>query len=142
VKKMKEMERMKEVMAIIRMNKINATKAALVKAGFPSFTARKVMGRGRKALDEDMVQAMGDDGPLDSSEVLPLLAHGPRLLPKRMISLFVPENKVAVVVETVIKTNSTRNPGDGKIFVLPVDDICRVRTGETGMNAIDEMAGV
>ena len=136
------MGKMKEVMAIIRMNKINATNAALVEAGFPSFTARKVMGRGRKALDEDMVRAMDDDGPLDSSEVLPLLANGPRLLPKRMISLFVPEDKVSIVVETVIKTNSTKNPGDGKIFVMPVDDICRVRTGETGIAAIDEMAGV
>ncbi|NOX26006.1 MAG: P-II family nitrogen regulator, partial [Deltaproteobacteria bacterium] len=112
---------MKEVMAILRMNKINATKVALVKAGFPSFTASKVMGRGRKALDEDMVRAMNDDGPLDSSEVLPLLAHGPRLLPKRMISLIVPDDKVATVVETVINSNSSKNPGDGKIFVIPVD---------------------
>jgi nitrogen regulatory protein PII 2 len=132
---------MKEVMAIIRMNKINATKAALVEAGFPSFTARKVMGRGRKALDEDMVKAMNTDGPLDSSEVLPLLAHGPRLLPKRMISLIVPEDKVAKVVETVINSNSTRSPGDGKIFVMPIVDVCRVRTGEIGVTAIDEMAG-
>ncbi|NOX26089.1 MAG: P-II family nitrogen regulator [Deltaproteobacteria bacterium] len=132
---------MKEVMAIIRMNKINATKEALVEAGFPSFTARKVMGRGRKALDEDMVKAMNDDGPLDSSEVLPLLANGPRLLPKRMISLIVPDDKVATVVETVIKCNSNKNPGDGKIFVMPIVDVCRVRTAETGIDAIDEMAG-
>lgn len=132
---------MKEVMAILRMNKINATKVALVAAGFPSFTASRVMGRGRKALDEDMVKAMNDDGPLESSEVLPLLAHGPRLLPKRMISLIVPDDKVATVVETVIKSNSTKNPGDGKIFVMPVDDVCRVRTGETGSAAIDEMTG-
>ncbi|HFQ80031.1 MAG TPA: P-II family nitrogen regulator [Desulfobacterales bacterium] len=132
---------MKEVMAILRMNKINATKAALVAAGFPSFTASRVMGRGRKALDEDMVKAMNDDGPLESSEVLPLLAHGPRLLPKRMISLIVPDDKVATVVETVINSNSTKNPGDGKIFVMPIDDVCRVRTGETGNAAIDEMTG-
>ncbi len=132
---------MKEVMAIIRMNKMNDTKAALVEAGFPSFTARMVMGRGRKALDEDMVRAMDEDGPLDSSEVLPLLAHGPRLLPKRMISLVVPEDKVAGVVETLINSNSTRSPGDGKIFVMPVIDVCRVRTEETGLAAIDEMAG-
>ncbi len=132
---------MKEVMAIIRMNKINATKEALVEAGFPSFTACKVMGRGRKALDEDMVNAMNNDGPLDSSEVLPLLANGPRMLPKRLISLIVPKDKVATVVETVIKSNSTNNPGDGKIFVMPVVDVCRVRTEETGVDAIDEMAG-
>jgi len=131
---------MKEVLAIIRMNKINATKAALVEAGFPAFTARKVMGRGRKALDEDLVKAL-DDGPLDSAEMLPMLARGPRLLPKRLITLVVPDDKVSQVVDTIIKTNQTGNPGDGKIFVMPVTDVVRVRTGETGETAIDEMAG-
>ncbi|HHK60370.1 MAG TPA: P-II family nitrogen regulator [Desulfobacterales bacterium] len=131
---------MKEVLAIIRMNKINATKAALVEAGFPAFTARKVMGRGRKALDEDLVRAL-DDGPLDSAEVLPMLARGPRLLPKRLITLVVPDDKVGPVVETIIAANQTGNPGDGKIFVMPVTDVVRVRTGETGEAAIDEMAG-
>ncbi len=131
---------MKEVLAIIRMNKINATKAALVEAGFPAFTARKVMGRGRKALDEDLVKAL-DDGPLDSAEMLPMLARGPRLLPKRLITLVVPDDKVSQVVDTIIRTNQTGNPGDGKIFVMPVTDVVRVRTGETGETAIDEMAG-
>ena len=131
---------MKEVMAIIRMNKINATKAALVDAGFPAFTARKVMGRGKKALDEDFVKAM-DDGPLDSTEVLPMLAHGPRLMPKRMITLVVPDDQVGEVVKTVISVNKTENPGDGKIFVMPIIDVCRVRTGEVGDDAIDEMTG-
>ncbi len=131
---------MKEVMAIIRMNKVNATKAALVDAGFPAFTATKVMGRGKKALDEDLVKAM-DDGPLDSSEVLPLLAQGPRMMPKRLISLIVPEKEGGAVVKTIVEANQTGNPGDGKIFVMPVADVVRVRTEERGSSAIDEMTG-
>ncbi len=131
---------MKEVLAIIRQNKINPTKRALVAAGFPSFTASAVMGRGKRPLDRELVEAM-DSGTLDAQEVLPILARGPALLQKRMLSLIVPDKAVPKVVETLIQENRTGNPGDGKIFVLPIQDAIRVRTGETGDAAIDEMAG-
>ncbi len=130
---------MKEVMAIIRMNKINATKKALVESGFPAFTACKVMGRGKKALDKEYVQAISES-PEDSADALSLIAMGPRLMPKRMLSLVVPEERVQAAVKTIIEANQTGNPGDGKIFVLPVSDVARVRTGETGDAAIDEMS--
>jgi nitrogen regulatory protein PII 2 len=45
------------------------------------------------------------------------------------------------VIQTIIKVNQTGNPGDGKIFVSPVTDVVRVRTGDTGPAAIDEMNG-
>ncbi len=131
---------MKEILAIIRMNKINATKEALVEAGFPAFTACKVAGRGKRPLDQQMVEAMVQD-PEVSTEVLPLLALGPRLLPKRMISLVVPDELVGKVVDKLIQVNRTGNPGDGKIFVLPISDVARVRTGQTGEAAVDEMTG-
>ncbi|HFC47077.1 MAG TPA: P-II family nitrogen regulator [Dissulfuribacter thermophilus] len=129
---------MKEVVAIIRMNKMNKTKEALVDAGFPAFTATKVMGRGRKALDQDLVSAI-EENPEDGLDALSMVAQGPRLLPKRMLKLVVPDEAVATVVETIIKANQTNHPGDGKIFVLPVTDVVRVRTEETGELAIDEM---
>ncbi len=131
---------MKEVMAIIRMNKINPTKAALVETGFPAFTAHKVMGRGKRPLDQDMLKAI-DNGSLDASEVLPLMAHGPRLMPKRLLSLMVPEERVPDVVKTIMDVNRSGNPGDGKVFVLPLSDVIRVRTEERGRAAIDEMTG-
>jgi len=131
---------MKEIMAIIRQNKINATKTALIENGFPSFTATKVMGRGKKSLDKALLEAM-EKSQVDAPEMLPLIAKGPTLMPKRMISLVVPDDVVPNVVKIIIESNKTGNPGDGKIFVMPVSDVVRVRTGETGENAVDEMKG-
>jgi nitrogen regulatory protein PII 2 len=131
---------MKEVLAIIRMNQIGRTKQALVEAGFPGFNAAKVTGRGRQAIEVEAVDALNRH-PEDASEVLPLLGRIPRLIPKRLISLVVPDEQVDRVVSTLVRTNQTRNPGDGKIFVLPITESVRVRTGETGRVAVDEMTG-
>lgn len=133
---------MKEVMAIIRINKINPTKQALVDAGFPAFTAIKGVGRGRRPVNFEILQAMNmNENPSDSVEVLPTLSQGGRLIPKRIISLIIPDETVSDVIQNIIKVNKTGNPGDGKIFVMPIDDVVRVRTGETGAKAIDEMTG-
>ncbi|MFZ5995650.1 MAG: P-II family nitrogen regulator [Thermodesulfobacteriota bacterium] len=133
---------MKEVMAIIRINKINPTKQALADAGFPAFTAIKGVGRGRRPVNFEILQAMNmNENPSDSVEVLPTLSQGGRLIPKRIISLIVPDETVSDVIQNIIKVNKTGNPGDGKIFVMPIDDVVRVRTGETGAKAIDEMTG-
>lgn len=129
---------MKEVVAIIRMNKINDTKEALIEAGFPGFNAMKVLGRGRQAVEAEVFGALNQH-PEDAAEVLPLLAHVPRLIPKRLISLIVPDDLVKTVVDIIINANQTNNPGDGKVFVLPVTDSIRIRTRERGNFAIDEM---
>ena len=131
---------MKEVLAVIRMNKIIQTKLALAYAGFPALTGARVMGRGSRPVDFDVQSALSDEaGP--PLEALASLAQGPRLIAKRMLSVVVPDESVPLVVKTLIAANQTGNPGDGKIFVLPVDDAARVRTGETGAKAIDEMTG-
>ncbi|MDB9315519.1 P-II family nitrogen regulator [Spirulina sp. CS-785/01] len=129
---------MKEILAIIRMNRINQTKQALIDAGFPGFNAVKVVGRGRQAMEAEVVNTLNAH-PEDANEVLPLLARVPHLIPKRLISVVVPNELVQAVVETIIATNQTGNPGDGKVFVLPILDSIRVRTGETGRLAVDEM---
>jgi nitrogen regulatory protein PII 2 len=131
---------MKEIMAIVRMNKINQTKTALVGAGYPSFTAMKVSGRGKRSVDFEVLQAINEQSTLNS-EVLATLSQGPRLIPKRLISLVVPDEKVSDVVDLITKVNQTGMPGDGKIFVVPIEDVVRVRTKETGPAAIDEMSG-
>jgi len=125
---------MKEVMAIIRMNKINETKRALVAAGIGSFTATgRVMGRGKGAVDFRIL-AGAQEG---YEEAIAQLGQGPRLVPKRIITLVVQEKKVKTVVDTIIKVNRTGNAGDGKIFVLPVLEAARVRTGEAGDDILD-----
>ncbi len=130
---------MKEVLAIIRMNRINQTKAALVEAGFPSFTGGRVMGRGSRPVDQQVVEAVAQTNePLP--EALAVLSSSPRLYAKRMLSLVVPDGAVKHVVSILIEANQTGSAGDGKIFVLPVGDAARVRTGETGESAVSEMA--
>ena len=128
---------MKEIIAIIRMEKMNAVKEALSEAGLPSFTARKVLGRGRGKVEYFL---RGGDQPSDES--LDSMSPGPKLIPKRMLTIAVPDAMVEKTVKTLISVNSTGRPGDGKIFVLPMLDACRVRTGERGDLALDEQSAV
>lgn len=129
---------MKEVMAIIRMNMINKTKDALVEAGFNSLTCRKVFGRGKKAVNYEIVQNLISSANTDvaSPKVVEAISEGHRLIQKRLLTMVVNDNEVSKVVDTIIKVNSTGNAGDGKIFVIPVEEVIRVRTGESGTAAI------
>jgi nitrogen regulatory protein PII 2 len=124
---------MKEVLAVIRMNKMNQTKRALLDADLPSFTARKVMGRGKGKVDYLLLKG-AEEG---YDEAINQLGPGPKLIPKRMLQLIVPDNLVDDVVDTIISVNKTGAPGDGKIFVAPVSDAIRVRTGEAGEDVLD-----
>lgn len=125
---------MKDVMAIIRQNMVNKTKRALADAGISSFTATgNVLGRGKGLVDPKVLAAAAEGSP----EAIQLLGGGPRLYPKRLLTIVVPDEKVKTVVDAIIKTNQTGHPGDGKIFVLPVMDAVRVRTGEDGDAVLD-----
>lgn len=120
---------MKDIMAIIRMNMVNKTKKALQEAGINSFTATPgVFGRGKGNVDFRIMHG-AEEG---YEEAISQLGQGPRLIPKRSILICVPDNEVEKVVDIIIKVNQTGKPGDGKIFVLPVEKVVRVRTGESG----------
>lgn len=125
---------MKEILAVIRQDKMNATKVALAEAGVSSFHARKVLGRGKGNVDFRVLQG-AESG---QEAAIAQLGDGPRLIPKRMLSIVVTDDRVPLVVKTIIQSNQTQRPGDGKIFVLPVSDAIRVRTGEDGDSAISE----
>lgn len=125
---------MKEVMAVIRMNKINATKKALVEAGISSMHARDCLGRGKGLVDIQLLKG-AEQG---YEEAIAQLGNTQRLIPKRMISIIVPDDLTDQTVSVIIDSNQTGKPGDGKIFVMPVSDAIRVRTGETGNDALDE----
>ncbi|SNX54941.1 P-II family nitrogen regulator [Thermoanaerobacterium sp. RBIITD] len=122
---------MKEVIAIIRSNKITATKEALDNIGFPGMTAAAVLGRGKQK---------GIAGEVSFSINPELLEKGKnagmKYVPKRMISLVVNDDDVEEVVKTIIKVNQTGQTGDGKIFVCPIENVVRVRTRESGKKAI------
>jgi nitrogen regulatory protein PII 2 len=124
---------MKEVMAIIRMNKINETKRALSAAGISSFHARECLGRGKGLVDFNVLQG-AEKG---YEEAIAQLGQSQRLVPKRIITVMAPDKQVSRIVETIIAINRTRKSGDGKIFVLPLQEAYRVRTGEDGDDVIN-----
>jgi nitrogen regulatory protein PII 2 len=127
---------MKEVIAVIRLNMINKTKESLLQAGFPAMHCRKVMGRGKKKVNFDMLEDfITPEFASENSAVLEIVELH-RLLPKRMLTLIVNDNEVEKAINAILEVNKTGNPGDGKIFISEVSDVLRVRTGETGSEAI------
>ncbi|MCX8131556.1 MAG: P-II family nitrogen regulator [Clostridia bacterium] len=127
---------MKEVMAVIRMNMINQTKQALLADGFPALNCRKVIGRGRKKVDFSLIQNMITGMQSAPPVVAETITEEHRLIPKRLLSLVVKDDEVKKAVDTIIRVNSKGNPGDGKIFVMPVSETVRIRTGEMGEDAV------
>ncbi len=121
---------MKEVMAFIRVNMVNPTKEALAKNGFPAFTCRKCLGRGKKSIDPALLEAVMAAGELPANSVGEHLTEYNRLIAKRFFTLIVEDSKVEEAVKTIIEVNQTGNPGDGRIFILPVAEVYTVRTGE------------
>jgi len=118
---------MKEVIAIIRMNKIQATKDVLAEAGYTCLTANLVYGRGKqKGL---YISPLGNVKPDSKKAAI-------RFIPKRMLTLVVDDDSVPTVVEMIMRTNRTGMVGDGRIFVCPMTDAVRIRTGERGDAAL------
>ncbi|MFP4380154.1 MAG: P-II family nitrogen regulator [Candidatus Sumerlaeia bacterium] len=127
---------MKEIVAIIRMNKMNETKEALAEAGVSSLSARKVMGRGKGKVDYLLLQG-AEEG---YDEAINQLGPGPKFVPKRLLNIVVTDDMKDTVIKTLIQVNQTGSPGDGKIFVRTLKNAYRVRTGESGDDAVSEAA--
>ena len=104
---------MKMIQAIIRPEKLKEVEDALMQAGFPGLTTTPVLGRGRqKGINVGSV-------------------HYDKL-PKHMIWVVVPENRENEAVRIIQEKGSTGAIGDGKIFILDVDRVMRIRTKEQG----------
>jgi nitrogen regulatory protein PII 2 len=125
---------MKEVMAIVRINMIGKTKQALSNAGISSITARECLGRGKGIVDFKALKG-AEQG---YEEAIEQLGSSQRLIPKRWLSIVVPDKLVKKTVDTIIEVNKTGKSGDGKIFVLPASNSIRIRTGEEGDITLDE----
>jgi nitrogen regulatory protein PII 2 len=123
---------MKEVVAVVRMNMMNKTKAAITAAGINAFFAHEAQGRGVGFVNRDLIQG-AEDG---YEEAAALLGEKGKLYPKRMVTIVVKDDEVDNAVQAIISTNQSGKPGDGKIFVLPIGDGVRVRTGEKGTESI------
>ncbi len=125
---------MKEVMAIVRINMMNKTKKALAEAGVSSVTARDALGRGKGLVDLTLLEG----AERGYEEAIAQLGQSQRLVPKRIFFTVVPDRLVPKTVQTIIEVNRTGKSGDGKIFILPLGDAVRVRTGESGDQVLDE----
>jgi nitrogen regulatory protein PII 2 len=117
---------MKEVLAIIQMNKMESTKDALDIIGIPSITVYKASGRGKQRGLQ-----IPHPSQLEGSE-----KKNMKFIPKRVIAIMVEDEFVPAVVAVITKINRTGNFGDGRIFVCPMDEAVRIRTGERGSVAI------
>lgn len=122
---------MKDIMGIIRLNKVNVTKKALAEAGFPSITFRKVLGRGKKSLDQ-LSQDIIDENLGTTFG----FSQGTRLVAKRFFNLIVKDEDVQEIVKIIIEANKTDTPGDGKIFIMPIEDVYRIRDGKNGEEVV------
>ena len=112
---------MKKVEAIIREEKLDAAKKALEEKSYFGMTVSEVSGRG-KQKGIPLQWRVGE--------------YRVDLLPKLKIELVVLDEDVPLVIEAIVRTARTGETGDGKIFVLPVEGVVRVRTGDRDENAI------
>ena len=123
---------MKELIAIVRINMMNQTKQALTDCGIDAFFVHEAHGRGKGFVNPQVLEGV----ERGYEEAAALLGSKGQLFPKRLVTVVVPDKQVKCVVETIINTNQTGMPGDGKVFVVPISDAVRVRTGETGAKSI------
>jgi len=112
---------MKKIEAIIKPFKLDEVKHALTKIGVQGMTATEVKGFGRQKGHTEIYR--GAEYKID-------------FLAKVKIELIVADELVNQVIDTIERTAKTGKIGDGKIFIMPVDEVIRIRTGERGKDAI------
>jgi nitrogen regulatory protein P-II 1 len=112
---------MKKIEAIIKPFKLDEVKEALAKQNIQGMTISEVKGFGRQKGHSELYR--GAEYVVD-------------FLPKIKIELLVSDEDAALAADTIITTAKTGRIGDGKIFVLPVDEAVRIRTGERGASAV------
>ncbi|MEW6501078.1 MAG: P-II family nitrogen regulator [Thermodesulfobacteriota bacterium] len=112
---------MKKIEAIIKPFKLDDVKEALNAIGVKGMTISEVKGYGRQKGHKEIYR--GAEYVVD-------------FIPKVKIEIIVESSQVNTVVDTIRQAANTGKIGDGKIFVLPVEEVIRVRTGETGNEAI------
>jgi len=112
---------MKKVEAIIKPFKLDEVKESLSSIGVQGLTVSEVKGFGRQKGHTELYR--GAEYVVD-------------FLPKVKLEIIVKDELVTQVVDAILKSAKTGRIGDGKIFVLPIDDVVRIRTGERGADAI------
>ena len=112
---------MKKIEAIIRPFKLDEVKDALSEVAIQGMTVTEVKGFGRTGGKKEVYRGS---------------AYVVDFVPKVKIEIVVPESQVDSVIDAIEKSAKTGRIGDGKIFVSPIDEVVRIRTGERGEDAI------
>ena len=112
---------MKLITAIIKPFRMDDVRSALSDIGVQGITSTEVKGFGRQKGHTELYR--GAEYVVD-------------FLPKVKLEIAVADDKVETTIEAIIKAAGTGKIGDGKIFVTPLEQVIRIRTGETGENAI------
>ncbi len=112
---------MKEILAIIKPFKVDEVKDALTQINIKGMTISEVKGFGRQKGHKEIYR--GAEYQTD-------------FVPKVQIKIAVDDHQVDEVVDTIIAAAKTGKIGDGKIFILPVENVIRIRTNETGTDAL------
>ena len=112
---------MKKVEAVISPFKLEEVKARLHELGVKGLTVAEVLGVGRQKGRTEFYRGT---------------EYAVHAVPKVEIEVVVRDDQVADVVATIRETARTGRIGDGKIFVLPLDDVVRIRTGDRGAEAV------
>lgn len=112
---------MKKIEAYIRPFKLDDVKSALMELGVKGMTVSEVKGFGRQKGHTELYR--GSEYHVD-------------FLPKSKLEIFVTDAQADGVVETILKVAKTGQVGDGKVFILSVEDAVRIRTGESGDGAL------
>jgi nitrogen regulatory protein PII 2 len=137
---------MKEITMIIRRDKLPDTKRVLDNLGYPMMSIQSVEGRGKQRgalcaeMDSELPESYCTTAKLKPTPSAYALEHylpkAALYVPKRMLTVIVPDDAVSAIVEAVAAVNRSGKAGDGKIFVSPIDGALRVRTGEKNSEAI------
>jgi nitrogen regulatory protein P-II 1 len=112
---------MKKIEAIIKPFKLDEVKSELQAIGISGMTITEVKGHGRQKGHKEIYR--GAEYNVD-------------LIPKIKIEIVVSSEMSAKVVDTLMKSARTGKIGDGKIFIMPIEEVIRIRTGESGDGAI------
>lgn len=112
---------MKLITAVIRPSRLDEVKNSLEELGVHGLTVTEVRGHGRQKGHTEVFR--GKEYVVD-------------LLPKIRLEIALPDEKVDQTVEAIERSSKTGDVGDGKIFVLPIEECVRIRTGERGDDAL------
>ncbi len=112
---------MKKIEAIIRPEKLDEVRKAIMSAGYPGLMVQEIEGHGKqKGITQ---QWRGEEYRMD-------------LLPKVKLEIVAPDGDVERILQAILKTAKTGAVGDGKIFVSEIKEAVRIRTGERGDAAV------